>query len=60
MGIFHQSTFANLTRDLLNSAEPFSCGNDDLDDFFFQDSFDYASSLFGKSYIQYRGTRKGI
>lgn len=52
MGIFHQSTFANLTRDLLDSAEPFSCGNDDLDDFFFQDSFDYASSLFGKSCIQ--------
>ena len=60
MGIFHQSTFANLTRDLLDSAEPFSCGNDDLDDFFFQDSFDYASSLFGKSCIQYRVTRKGI
>lgn len=53
MGIFHQSTFANLTRDLLEKAEPFSCGNADLDDFFFQDSFDYASSLFGKSYCFY-------
>lgn len=53
MGIFHQSTFANLTRDLLERAEPFSCGNTDLDDFFFQDSFDYAASLFGKSYCFY-------
>lgn len=53
MGIFHQSTFADLTRDLLERAEPFSCGNADLDDFFFQDSFDYAASLFGKSYCFY-------
>ena len=60
MGIFHQSTFANLTRDLLDSAEPFSCGNDDLDDFFFQDSFDYASSLFGKSYCFYVTRAKTI
>ena len=53
MGIFHQGIFADLTRDLLEKAEPFSCGNSDLDDFFFQDSFDYAASLFGKSYCFY-------
>ena len=53
MGVFHQGIFADLTRELLEKAEPFSCGNPDLDDFFFQDSFDYASSLFGKSYCFY-------
>lgn len=42
-----------MTRELLEKAEPFSCGNPDLDDFFFQDSFDYASSLFGKTYCFY-------
>lgn len=53
MGLFHQSTFAELTRDLLEKAEPFSCGNVDLDEFFYNDSFDYAVSLFGKSYCFY-------
>lgn len=53
MSLFYQSTFANLTRELLEKAEHFSCGNADLDDFFFQDSFDYESSLFGKSYCFY-------
>lgn len=53
MGVFHQGIFADLTRELLEKAEPFSCGNPDLDDFFFQDSFDYASSLFGKTYCFY-------
>ena len=53
MGVFHQGRFADLTRELLEKAEPFSCGNPDLDDFFFQDSFDYASSLFGKTYCFY-------
>ena len=53
MGLFHQATFSDLTRDLLAKAEPFSCGNTDLDDFFFKDSFDYAASLFGKSYCFY-------
>jgi len=53
VGVFHQGIFADLTRELLEKAEPFSCGNPDLDDFFFQDSFDYASSLFGKTYCFY-------
>ena len=53
MGVFHQGIFADLTRELLEKAEPFSCGNPDLDDFFFQDSFDYASSFFGKTYCFY-------
>lgn len=53
MGVFHQGIFADLTRELLEKAEPFLCGNPDLDDFFFQDSFDYASSLFGKTYCFY-------
>jgi len=53
VAVFHQGIFADLTRELLEKAEPFSCGNPDLDDFFFQDSFDYASSLFGKTYCFY-------
>lgn len=54
MGLLcEKAIFANLTRELLEQAETFSCGNEDLDEFFYNDSFDYSDSLFGKSYCFY-------
>lgn len=35
---------------MLDEAEKFSCGNEDLDGFFFHDAVSYAENLFGKSY----------
>lgn len=60
MPVFQQGIFAELTRELLEKATPFSCGNADLDDFFFQDSFDYAAALFGKSYCFYLDCEESI
>lgn len=60
MPVFQQGIFAELTRELLEKATPFSCGNADLDDFFFQDSFDYAATLFGKSYCFYLDCEESI
>lgn len=60
MSVFQQGIFAELTRGLLEKATPFSCGNADLDDFFFQDSFDYAAALFGKSYCFYLDCEESI
>lgn len=45
--------FAPLTEDILLQATDFSCGNDDLDDFFYKDSIAYRESLFGKTYCFY-------
>lgn len=60
MPVFQQGIFAELTRELLEKATPFSCGNADLDDFFFQDCFDYATALFGKSYCFYLDCEESI
>ena len=43
-------TFCELTDDVLSACEPFSCGNDDLDDFFAHDATRYARFLMGKTY----------
>lgn len=43
-------TFRRLTPELANYCENFSCGNNDLDDFFTNEAEDYSSQLFGKSY----------
>lgn len=42
--------FGELTDDLLSICQPFSCGNEDLDDFFRNDATRYAYYLMGKSY----------
>lgn len=45
--------FAPLTEELIENAISFSCGNDDLDDFFRFNSIAYAKVLFGKTYCFY-------
>lgn len=46
----NKCTFRLLTEEILNSCEPFSCGNDDLDSFFKDDALLYARNLLGKTY----------
>lgn len=43
-------TFYVLNRETLESCNPFSCGHEDLDDFFNNDSHLYSKELLGKSY----------
>lgn len=43
-------TFCELTEDVLSFCRPFSCGNEDLDDFFAHDATRYAHFLMGKTY----------
>jgi GNAT superfamily N-acetyltransferase len=43
-------TFCELTDEILAACEPFTCGNDDLDDFFAHDATRYARFLMGKTY----------
>ena len=43
-------TFCELTSKVLADCRPFSCGNDDLDDFFANDATRYAQFLKGKTY----------
>ena len=38
------------TVEMLQQSRPFSCGDKDLDDFFFRDAFKYEQQLLGKSY----------
>ena len=39
-----------LTEDILAESAPFTCGDDDMDEFFQQDALDYTRFLMGKSY----------
>lgn len=50
MFLSSQCFFSELTDDLLSTSQPFSCGNEDLDDFFKNDATRYAYYLMGKSY----------
>ena len=43
-------SFQTLTRDILDTCKPFSCGNSDLDDFFMNDALLYSENLLGKTY----------
>lgn len=45
-----KAVFFPLTQRKLEESETFSCGNEDLDDFFQHDAVAYAKDLFGKSY----------
>lgn len=42
--------FRFLSEEVLQSSEPFDCGEEDLNDFFINESIDYAKQLIGKSY----------
>ena len=43
-------TFRLLTRELIATCKPFSCGYDDLDDYFLKDSPLWADQMYGKTY----------
>lgn len=42
--------FLPLTSDTIASCKPFSCGNNDLDEFFLKDAPFYSQQMLGKSY----------
>ena len=44
------AVFMPLTKTVLEESGKFTCGNEDLDDFFQNDSIAYAEDLFGKTY----------
>jgi len=48
--ILEKCSFQELTDDTLAACQPFSCGNEDLDDFFAHDATRYAHFLMGKTY----------
>lgn len=43
-------TFRLLTRELIETCKPFSCGYDDLDEYFLQDAPLWADQMYGKTY----------
>ena len=43
-------SFCELTEEVLASCRPFTCGNEDLDDFFANDATRYSRFLMGKTY----------
>ena len=43
-------SFHLLTREIISTCKPFSCGNADLDEFFMKDSIPYMDKLLGKTY----------
>lgn len=43
-------TFRLLTRELIATCKPFSCGYDDLDEYFLEDSPLWADQMYGKTY----------
>ena len=43
-------TFRLLTRDLIETCKAFSCGYDDLDEYFLKDSPLWAEQMYGKTY----------
>lgn len=48
--LFEKCTFAVLDEDTIKECDPFSCGHQDLDDFFHNDAPLYNAQLLGKSY----------
>lgn len=42
--------FSSLNQEILTNTKTFTCGNKDLDNFFYEDCIAYANNLFGKSY----------
>lgn len=48
--LLSQCTFERVSPSMLEQCEPFSCGHEDLDDFFRNDYKLYADKLLGKTY----------
>lgn len=42
--------FAKVNKGLLANCQSFSCGENDLDDFFYNDALAYEKDLMGKTY----------
>lgn len=57
--LIEQCSFCELTEDVINFCQFFSCGNDDLDDFFRNDATRYAHFLMGKTYCFRLNTNPG-
>ena len=56
-----EAVFMPLSKKVLEESDKFTCGNDDLDDFFQNDSIAYAENLFGKTYcFQMKGNVKEL
>ena len=50
MFLYSKCTFRVLSEDLKEALVNFDCGHSDLNDFFMNDSFNYANELIGKTY----------
>lgn len=48
--IYDDCRFAKVTSGLISNCKPFSCGDSDLDDFFYSDALAYETDLMGKTY----------
>lgn len=48
--LYDECTMMKYTEEVRDNCEPFSCGDDDLDEFFNEESFLYAQQLLGKTY----------
>ena len=48
--LLEKCKFSILNESVLDSCQPFSCGHEDLNDFFKNDSHNYSKELLGKSY----------
>lgn len=48
--LLEKCTLRVYNQDILNSCQPFDCNNQDLNDFFANDSLNYTGELLGKSY----------
>ena len=42
--------FSSYTEDIIKSCDAFSCGDEDMDDFFHNDALDYATFMMGRTY----------
>lgn len=50
VGLFSVCSFELLTKDILDECNRFSCGDDDMDEFFYNDALDYTQFRMGKTY----------
>lgn len=48
--LLEKCSLKKLDHELLSSCKPFTCGDDDLDDFFQHDALKYETELLGKTY----------
>ena len=52
--LLNEGTFSRLDETLLQKTASFTCGNEDLDEFFHRDCILYERELFGKTYCFYQ------